>query len=255
MKKTLAVIFAVSSLLAANQAFAGDTTELLDDGALEITPTVSLQNLHDGKPGFSSEIGVGYGVMDFLTASVGIGFSSDEALANAGAELNLGLLTTPLDTDMFDIDFMVDFTYDGGYTVTPAFEFNFDLDPDMSSWGLYVRLGLPVYSGEVAKADNAAETEIKSDLGIDFTVGSYLTLGDHQFVVEGGFVQSDVAENLGENTTGDAFVSLGYNVMITDSFELTTELAFAIPANDDDEFSAALTIGGIFGIPTKEIKE
>ena len=49
------------------QALALDTTELLDPGVVEVAPMIALTNIHDGKPGFASEVAFGYGVADFMT--------------------------------------------------------------------------------------------------------------------------------------------------------------------------------------------
>ena len=43
-------------------------------------------------------------------------------------------------------------------------------------------------------------------------------------------------------------VALGYNFMIIDNFEMTTEVAITIPEEGDGTY-AALSIGGIFDLP------
>lgn len=256
-KKLFFPVFLFASMIVSIQAYAGDTTELIDHGTLEIDPTLSLTNIHDGKPGFSSELSLGYGVTDFLTTSIAFTQSSAEALADSDLAVTLGFLSTPLDSDFFDIDVMLDFSLEGlgagpaSYAVTPGLEFNFDLDPDMSSWGLYLRLGLPIHSEHIIDLKSDDES-LKTDLDLEFTLGTYLSFGDiHQILIEGGFTAANLAENLGERDVLDPFLSLGYNVQILDTFELTSELAFDIPKNDDDDFSATLSIGGIFSIQTQ----
>ena len=241
-KKLFFPVFLFASMMVSIQAYAGDTTELIDHGTLEIDPTLSLTNIHDGKPGFSSELSLGYGVTDFLTTSIAFTQSSAEALA---------------DSDLAVTDVMLDFSLEGlgagpaSYAVTPGLEFNFDLDPDMSSWGLYLRLGLPIHSEHIIDLKSDDES-LKTDLDLEFTLGTYLSFGDiHQILIEGGFTAANLAENLGERDVLDPFLSLGYNVQILDTFELTSELAFDIPKNDDDDFSATLSIGGIFSIQTQ----
>ena len=185
-KKLFFPVFLFASMMVSIQAYAGDTTELIDHGTLEIDPTLSLTNIHDGKPGFSSELSLGYGVTDFLTTSIAFTQSSAEALADSDLAVTLGFLSTPLDSDFFDIDVMLDFSLEGlgagpaSYAVTPGLEFNFDLDPDMSSWGLYLRLGLPIHSEHIIDLKSDDES-LKTDLDLEFTLGTYLSFGDiHQ---------------------------------------------------------------------------
>lgn len=251
MKKISAVFAtAAAMLLFSGNAFAGDTTELLDQGVVEIVPVISLTNIHDGKPAFSSEVVLGFGVADFMTINAGLSAETAEGLADATFGFTLEAVFTPLDTEHFDIDFVADFNYAGGeYDITPSFELNYDSDNDMSFWGAYLRFGLPIFSGRSIDVDDegvAAET--KTDINFDLSLGFYISfVTDQQLVVEGGFTAVNLAENLGESEIEGGYVSLGYNFMIGDNLELTPELAINIPNKDSDEgVSATISIGGVF---------
>ena len=261
MKRALISLLALSALLVSTHAFAGDTTELLDQGAIEVDPAFTIDNIHDGKPAVASEIGIVYGVLDGFNIGAGVSFASEEGMNFGSAALNLNALATPLDTDHVDVDVAVDFDFDfsSGYSLTPSFELNYDLEPDLALWGLYLKFGLPIYGSlvgideDTAAAMGADTKELKgADVGISLSLGTYYTINEiHQIVVEGGFEVNNLAENMGETVVEAGYLSLGYNVVVNDSFELTTELAFNIPSQDknvDEEFNCALSIGGIFTI-------
>ena len=259
MKKLLAASLLAAAFLLPVQAFAGDTYETIDKDTIEILPSFTLDGLGDGNPSVYTSLGVVYGVFDGLNIGATIGFGSDEGMAGGSADLGINILWTPLDTDHFDLDVMADFEFNtaDGYTITPGIELNYDLNPDLSLWGLYLRFGLPIH-GEftpghiVEDEDNVQAT---SDLDISLTLGTYFTIADiHQILLEGGFEVNNLAQKLGDTGISSPFVSVGYNVYITDTFEFTTELAFNIPYGEDD-FSATFTVGGIFDILTKDEAE
>lgn len=253
MKKfSTLVLFAVASLMS-TQALALDTTELLDPGVVEVAPMIALTNIHDGKPGFASEVAFGYGVADFMTLQGIFSAATGEGLSDAGFAFVLEAIFTPLDTEMFDIDVVLDFSYDSGsYIVTPSFEFNLDSDDDMSSWGAYLTLGLPITSARIIEDE---ETEVKSDVSLELGIGFYVSfVTDQQLFIEGGFTAANLAENLGEREVSGGYVALGYNATLFENFELTSEFRVDIPNKDYDPNDPTFTIalGGVFDIPTRQ---
>lgn len=252
MKKLSAIgIFAVASLMSA-QAFALDTTELLDPGVVEAAPAISLDNIHDGKPGFTSEIALGYGVSDFMTVAGIFSASTAEGLAEPSFAFTLEGVFTPVDTEMFDLDFVIDFTYDGGeYSVTPMFEFNLDSDNDMSFWGAYLTLALPITSSVVTEN---TESKVETDVGLELGLGFYISfVADQALFLEGGFNYANLAENLGEREVEGGYVAVGYNFALFENYELTTEFRIDIPNKDSDEDPTyTLALGGVFDIPTRD---
>ena len=243
----------------ATNALAGDTTELIDVNTLEVDPAFGISSMNKNhKPSVFTELGIVYGVLDGLNVSASVSYETEYGLAGGSAGFGIGFLTTPVDTDMFDLDVMVDFGFSpaGGYSITPQLELNLDLDPDMSTFGFYLRLGLPIYGDFIddpAELEEDANDTVKTDLAFDFTLGMYYTVAEgHQLLLEGGATISNLAENVGDLET-EGFVSIGYNVLITDTFELTTELAVYLPKDPDgDNVTAALTVGGVFGLLGKE---
>ncbi len=263
MKKT-AYALAISALMFCPlQAYAGDTIEALDEGTFEVDPTFTLGNLHDGKPNVSTGISVGYGVLENYTIYAGVSYGSEDGLAGGTVGFNIESVWTAVDTDHFDMDFVADFDFDisEGYSLTPSFEFNYDLRPDQELWGIYARVGLPIYgmydANEIMQGSSNSDAA-KADLSLDLTFGTYFSFGEiFQLFIEGGFAYENLAEALGERELVDPFISLGFNAQVTPNFELVTELQFMLPPDPDDdeyEFSGAISIGGVFGIGGKSEK-
>lgn len=251
MKKS--ILFALTTLTAilgiSAQAFAGDTTELLDHGMIEVAPTFSIDNIHDGEPSVTFSTAVGYGVTDFMTITTSFELASEIALAGMGWGFDVDLLFTPYDSENFDFDFHVDFAMgDTGLEIAPGIELNYDTDNDQNGFGAYLRLDLPIYSSITGVSDEGEPNDTETDLGLDLTLGMYYSVMEgHQLFLEGGMSASYLAKNFAEREI-EGFVSLGYNALIMDNFELTSEVAVNIPEKGEGTY-ATISIGGIFDIP------
>lgn len=239
----------------ASNAFAGDTTELLDMGTVEVAPTFSLINLQkDVKPAVEFGTVVGYGVTDFMTINVGLAIHSDEALAGLGFDFDTDLLFTPVDTENFDFDVHVNFAMgDTGLVLTPGIELNYDSDNEQSGFGAYFRLDLPISSSRtIADLFNDDDDEdadgIESDVGLDLTLGLYYSIMEgHQLFLEGGVSFANLAENYADREI-EGYVSLGYNAVLIENFELVNEVKIIIPEKGDGT-NAVISVGGIFDLP------
>lgn len=261
MKKNIILSTLLISLCGGlNEAYAIDTLELLDKGVIETGPSLTLDNIRDGKPSLGASIELLYGVSDWMTLSSFYSIYSDEALAGGQQSGGISTSFTPIDTEQFDFDTTLEIAYDGGLAVTPSFEFNFDSNNDMSFMGAFLTLGLPIASSIVedekdatktSDEKNATKTSIESDVGIDIDFGGYWTIGggDHQLLASGGVSIANLAKNLGDREYSYR-VGLGYNVVIREAFELWTELLITIPEKTKDT-CAGLSIGGIFDFNTK----
>lgn len=251
MKKS--ILFALTTLAAtlgfSAQAFAGDTTELLDHGMIEVAPTFSIDNIHDGKPSVTFSTAVGYGVTDFMTITTSFELASAIALAGPGWGFDVDLLFTPYDSENFDFDFHVDFAIgDNGLEIAPGIELNYDTADDQSGFGAYLRLDLPIYSAISGLSAELEPNDAKTDLGLDLTLGMYYSVMEgHQLFLEGGMSASYLAESFAEREI-EGFVSIGYNATLMDNFELTSEVAVNIPEKGEGTY-ATISIGGVFDIP------
>lgn len=262
MKKISAIFAAAAALcMFSSNAFAGDTTELLDKGEVDIAPTIGFANITKHNTGWESDIALSYGVADFMT--IGTSFNVSNAVEFAGTYFSFSFdtLFTPLDTEHFDIDFDIAFTMMTaggglGYNLTPMLEFNYDTDNDMSLFGAYMRLAFPMYSGGVWVDPDDPDPEdpdpdddgVRTDFAFEITLGLYyMIMPGHQIILEGGPIIGNMAKKLGPRST-DGFVSIGYNIMAWDDFEITSEVRIDIPEGGDD-VSAAIMVGAIIYLP------
>lgn len=220
-------------LAAAAPARASDTVETWDVGATDVDFYVG----HDGVA--FGDIMLGYGVAPRLSAYLGTTLSDGETA------IYLGVFGTPIDTDHFDLDLFLGMTNGGPglsqFELAPAIELNLDLDPDMRSWGAYLRAHLPVHGRPTTDA-TAATMAADATYHVAPTVGVYRSLGErHQLLLEYSVDFHPDAVEVG----GLAF---GYNVAITDGLELINEIYVDIPqAGERVAFGA--TTGFIATIP------
>ena len=126
------------------------------------------------------------------------------------------------------------------------------MDDDMSSFGAYLRLTTPMYSGpsiRLGENGEMIEGDVKTDFSFDITLGFYYTFMEgNQLFLEGGLMLPKMAKNLGERSQ-NGYISLGYNVEVMDNFEIVSEVKINIP-DGGDPVDAEMTVGAIIDIPT-----
>jgi hypothetical protein len=129
--------------------------------------------------------------------------------------------------------------------VGPGFELNLDADPDMLSWGGYLRGSLDL-SNRRADPDGGGGGLA---WGLDATLGAYWMVREgHQLLLE---LDAAVALNpaAGERTMELGGLALGYNVGVHEAIELVTQVWFDLPQTPDEPFAAAVTAGFIATLP------
>lgn len=229
-------------------ALAGDTVEPVDKGTINVGTAFGVSGITDGsKPGFGSELAIGLGVLDTFNVNFSLGHATESLFDTSQFATGLQLLYTPVDTDNFDFDIMLDFALDNigpesAYSVVPNFELNFDLEPDMALWGLYARFALPIYSQKDDKDKVRGELDFSALLGTYFTIAEF-----HQILIEAGVGVAGLVHS--QEFVLDP-ISIGYNVVVMEGVEITSELALSIPIKDEDKFSVDIRVGAIFDIPT-----
>ncbi len=244
---------AAISALWAPPASAADTTEPFDLGATDVDFYVGFDGMgpQGGERALYGDIMLGYGLTPRLSGYVGTTLSANEQFADGNADVYLGLYGTPLDTDHFDLDLFLDFSAGGDgfddFALTPMTELNFDLTPDLGSWGLYARIALPLY-GQPKEGD---PDEHERALDVVLNPGTYVSLGDrHQILVEYEMSFHPKATEDG-HTTDVGGVALGYNVSLTPdgSFELVNQVFLDIPGKDE-QAAVGVSTGFIVTLPS-----
>jgi hypothetical protein len=169
-------------LLSSIPANAADTTELFGPGPCEVDFFAGFDGigLTADEQGISGDMMLGYGVLGLLSSYLGIALSENGQLADGAADLYLGIYGTAIESDHIDLDLVLDFSSAGAhfdrFRITPSTEVNFDLDPEMQSWGAYLRAGLPVYGRETPAEDPAEPAEEETSFHVEATAGTYLTI-------------------------------------------------------------------------------
>lgn len=237
-------------VLLAGPARAADTIETFDVGATDL-------ELYVGVDGFgpknqdrtlSTEVVAGFGIVDGLSLYVVTALEANHRFADGAAGLGVGLFGTPLDTDHFDIDLVLDVGAGGpGFSelaLAPMAEFNLDLDPGMGSWGLFVRAGAEI-AGQAAPEGEAMPPSV----AVLFNPGTYLTIaGRHQLLLEYDMAilpatsDAPAAVDVGG-------LAVGYNVVLAEPIELVTQLFVDLP-QEGEEAAVGVTVGFVATLPS-----
>lgn len=226
---SLICLFVISPV----SVYGADTVETWDTGATDIELYYDLSKF-DGKNSLSnssSNFLIGYGLIDNLSGYLSHSISSFYTETSVSNTLNFGIFGTPVKKGSFQMDLFLDFESSG--TLTPAFELNYNLNPDMSGRGFYLRGYIPVNSANEYKFINSI-------------LGFYCTFSAaHQFLLE---INVDYNDKLEEDKFNANTISLGYNIGLVENFELITQLTLNVP-KDDESPSGGFMIGFVSTIP------
>jgi len=233
MKALRTIPLILAAMFAVGGAIAADTVETWDVGATDVDFYTGAENL-----GLTPEEGLvfgdimlGYGLVDRLSAYAGMTFQTDRNLGQSDPMLYLGLFGTPFQSDHVDLDLFLDFTSSGGEaSITPSLELNWDHDPDMATFGLYVRTGIVF---EQADPDPASP-DVTPGIGqsVEVNPGVYWSVTERsQLLVEysTGYFPNPAAE---QDRWDLSHLHLGYNRTLVDALELITEVNFTVDKVD-----------------------
>lgn len=223
------VAIALAALLAAAPASALDTTEVFDPG-----PTNAELHMGYGGVGraptdreLSKELVFGYGLSNRASAYLATCLAVDQATFARETALCFGMLSTAVDTDHFDVDLMLDVEAAGNgldaLGLAPGIELNFDRDPGMSGWGLYVRSAF-------VSTHPGSGLERLQDLVVN--PGAYLRVSDRFEVL----VEYDAVWGLGvgRDRTGDATgLAIGLNTFVSPAIELISQVHRTSPVESE----------------------
>ena len=131
---------------------------------------------------------IGYGIDHDLSAFLGTAVQARQHLGQAEPGIFFGLYGTPIETDHYDLDLFLTFDAGGAefsqMQVVPALEFNYDLEPDLAFWGLYLRLELVGHNHQEIASDSSSQTNENAFL-LGANPGTYLTVASgHQILLE-----------------------------------------------------------------------
>lgn len=241
------LVLALMALLSPAPARAADTVEHYARGVTNLDLYLGFDGVGPSEEKAAyGEIMLGIGLMDRLSAFTGVVLQGDQTFSNGAGELYLGLMGTPLETDHLDLDLFLELRLSGEslsqFQATPSMELNVDADPQMGSWGLYLRAGLPLYGREVSGGSELA-------LQVETTLGAYLTLGKrHQVLLEYdmGFSPRPEADQHQAEVGG---VALGYNLTLSDAAELISQVYLDLPQQGNESWAVNFMLGVIITMP------
>jgi len=179
----------------------------------------------------------GKGFTDQLSGYMGLDASSDGYLTLGGFNVMLGVIATPIRQDHFNLDVFGemgagDSTYAGVY-LDPGFELNFDLAPNQEKGGLYFDVDELLTGADTAKEDTTAIFHQRF-----FTPSTNLRCAAYYTIVKGQQLHLQLDQQFhhhpfgGQQSYEFKAIRIGYNIMITDVFQLTTEIALYSPFVD-----------------------
>jgi hypothetical protein len=236
-------------------AMAADTVETWDIGATDVDLYTGFDGIGQKKYDRTiyGDIMLGYGLASRFSAYLGTTLQGNEYLSNGSGNIYLGIFGTPVETNHFDIDLFLDISLGGTgfseFQITPSTELNYDLDSDMSSWGVYLRTGVPLYGHSTSTLANPDVIDHEMVYHFETTLGTYWTMVEgHQLLLEYdmGFRPSPEDD---ERITEVGGIALGYNVVISDSLELINQIYVDIP-QQGESVAAGVMIGIIATLPS-----
>jgi hypothetical protein len=227
---------------------AADTMETFDVGATDVEFYTGVDGLglpSDERIAFGDMM-LGYGLVERLSAYFGTTLEGSGAFTDGCSTHYMGLFGTPFDTNHLDLDLQLDMASGGPeqrLEIRPALELNVDADPEMRTWGLYLRTPLPVYGRKFQTGEQHATFHLES------TLGAYVHLADgHQLLMEYDMAFHPDPQD-GERRTDVGGAAFGYNVTVSDEIELINQVFVDIP-QAGEKVSVSLMAGLIATLPS-----
>jgi hypothetical protein len=233
-------------------AWALDTTEAFGLGLSDAEAYLGYDGLGRTQSSreLSNEFVLGYGLSDRVALRWGVGFAAEQSYFAGEKNLTLGFFSEVGDRTHFDLDFMLDLVASGDalgdLRFAPAVEVNYDRDPDMSSWGIYLRTG-PSVSWQWEEVGPC--TRNRRNL-IDYAVnpGAYLRLSPRYELL----VEYDLFLPLGKRREPDEttqVVGLGLNIQVSEGLELISQVQRDFPRGGERP-RGGVVIGFIVTLPS-----
>jgi hypothetical protein len=219
----------------ATPAHAADTWETFEPGALDFELYLGYDGLGTRSPTQRLAFGdlmLGFGLLERLSTILGTVLQGNGRFSSGEGLVYFGLFGTPLDTRHLDFDLLLILEAGGpglgSFAVTPGFELNFDVSPEMRSFGVYLR-GWTRLSGETAPVDPGQRPSDTFHYALQLTLGAYYTIARrHQLHLESSFTFRP-RPRAGERRREVGGLALGYNVAFHDRLELVSQVMVDLP--------------------------
>lgn len=237
------------TLLLADAARAADTVETWDAGATDVDFYLGYEGIglrEAADRGTFGDLMLGYGIVERFSVYVGTSLEANGAFGDGAASPYLGIFGTVVDTEHVDFDLFLDVSTGGPslteFAISPSLELNFDGRDDMSTGGLYTRVGVPLY-GRGGKLDEMS-------LHLEAVIGAYYTVApDHQLLLELDATFHPFHRADHDHAVEIGGVALGYNVTLSDRIELINQVFLDIPQSGEP-VAGGVMVGFIVTLPS-----
>ncbi len=228
-KKELAGLFAIVFLLFISQkAFPVNTVETFNPQSgyfsIDFGVTEMQSGLNTSK--VKSKAILGKGLNPFISAYMGVQLQGIQYLSYGWSGLFMGAISKLYSHNHFSFDLTLEaglFSY--LFYAAPGIELNFDLAPDQQFMGFYMDVIENITGADIDDSSGVyrftPETELNMGYYISFIEGQQLHIRfDQRFRHNPAF---------GERKYEIDALRLGYNMMMSDGFQIQTEFEYQIP--------------------------
>jgi hypothetical protein len=192
----------------------------------------------------------GKGFNDWISGYLGVEADGDGYLSDGGPEVTTGVICTPVRRDHFNLDLFAEIgagdSTDAGIYLDPGFELNFDAAPNMEKAGIYFDVD-ELLTGEDTTTGNRDSSNIVHHR--IFTPVTNLRCAGYVTLFKGQQLHLQLDEEWRASPLWDQnkyvfkAVRIGYNIMLSDVFQLTTEIDFLDPFNNDRSIGFNVGLG------------
>lgn len=232
-KKVLTGLFVFAFLLSISQnAYSINTVETynpqsgyfsIDFGISEMQPKLNASKV-------KSKVILGKGLNPFISAYMGMQLQGTRYLSYGWSGLFMGAISKLYSHNHFSFDLTLEAgLFSDLFYAAPGIEINFDMAPDQQFMGVYLDLIENITGADIDDSNRVfrftPETELNFGYYISLIEGQQLHIRfDQRFRHNPAF---------GERKYEIEALRLGYNMMMTDGFQIQTEIEYQIPMRSE----------------------
>lgn len=230
-KKVLTgICFSLFLLSFSQKSFSINTIETFDPHSGYFSLNFGFTDLKPGLNGskVNTMAVLGKGLNPFISAYMGVQLQGNRFLSYGESGLFLGAIATLYSFNRFSFDMTLEAGLINDYFYSaPGIEINFDLAPDQQFMGFYVDA-----TEHMTGADDSGS-------GLKFTPETELCVGYYLSLIEGQQFHIRFDQRFRHNPAYNEpkyeidALKLGYNLMISDGFQIQTEFEYQIPQRND----------------------
>jgi hypothetical protein len=227
------LIFFFSSL----SCYSADTIEVYGLGFSDLEQYFSVNGMGSGgaERSSSAQFIAGYGLTNDISGYVSISGVGNQSVADSASNASAGAIVKFYDNYLFKIHGLLDVSFDK--VAQPMIDFGYY----PNHFGAYTRLGMTFIGGvEGVHFENFLVLGVR-----------YLIADGHEVLTEMDLCWKHVPspfDEFGVPNWEMGKVALGYNVVLTNSMELITEISFDLPSTRVEKTTVGLMTGLVISL-------